>query len=111
MNENFDPNRTVDGSSILGSFGKANVDNTAGAAVSANGGDERSGDALGAVADTNAPLIAVLRGLEDGQVAVMGDLVAIRAGPETYHPIKALKVIPKGCKMVRPNHSNRRWVF
>lgn len=47
-----------------------------------------------AVADRDASLVAVLGALEDGQVAVAGDLVATRAGPDTYHPIKALKVLP-----------------
>lgn len=87
MDENFNPNRTMDGSSILGGSGKQAFDiNT-----SSSSFDQNTRDA-GARADVNGSLIAVLGGLEDGQVAVVGDLVAIRAGPETYHPIKALKV-------------------
>lgn len=85
MDENFNPNRAVYGSSALDGFGKASSNQTTG-----------SND-MGAVAGVDAPLIAVLGGLEDGEVAVVGDLMAVRAGPETYHPIKALKV-RSGCR-------------
>lgn len=78
MDENFNPNLGVHGSSD----------------VFANGSKPNIRGDTAIVADTNAPLVAVLGALEDGQVAISGDLVAIRAGPETYHPIKALKVIP-----------------
>ncbi|CAM9736297.1 unnamed protein product [Choristocarpus tenellus] len=36
-------------------------------------------------------LKTTLYGLEDGKVEVLGDLVVLRAGPRTYHPLKALK--------------------
>lgn len=78
MDENLNPNLGVHGASD----------------VSSNGTKPNSWGDAAAVADTNAPLVAVLGALEDGQVAISGDLVAIRAGPETYHPIKALKVMP-----------------
>lgn len=73
MDENFNPNRVTDGSrsESVGNCGSK------------------------AVADADVPLNAVLGALEDGRVAITGDLVAIRAGPETYHPIKALKVMPE----------------
>ncbi|CAM9404625.1 unnamed protein product [Pylaiella littoralis] len=75
MDENFNPNRMVHGSNdALGS-----------SSINSNRNEEAP------VADGDAPLAALLGALEDGEVAVAGDLVAIRAGPETYHPIKALK--------------------
>lgn len=78
MDENFNPNRMVHGSNdALGS-----------SSINSNRNEEAP------VADGDAPLAALLGALEDGEVAVAGDLVAIRAGPETYHPIKALKVLP-----------------
>ena len=80
MDENFNPNRNVYGSSMMDGLGKASIDE----AVTPRNTE--------AAADIDAPLIAALVSLEDGQVAVVGDLVAIRAGPDTYHPIKALKV-------------------
>ncbi|CAN0348757.1 unnamed protein product [Ectocarpus sp. 8 AP-2014] len=70
MDENFDPNRAVHWPS---------------GAVSSEPSPSKE------VADEDAPLVAVLSALEDGQVAISGDIVAIRAGPETYHPVKALK--------------------
>ncbi|CAM9721647.1 unnamed protein product [Ectocarpus sp. 13 AM-2016] len=70
MDENFDPNRAVHWPS---------------GAVSSEPSPSKE------VADKDAPLVAVLSALEDGQVAIAGDVVAIRAGPETYHPVKALK--------------------
>lgn len=82
MDENFNPNRNVYGSNIMDGLGKASIHETA---VTPRNTEE-------AAADIDAPLIAALVSLEDGQVAVVGDLVAIRAGPDTYHPIKALKV-------------------
>ncbi|CAM9924238.1 unnamed protein product [Laminaria digitata] len=81
MDENFNPNRNVYGSNIIDGLGKASIDETS---VTPRNTEE-------AAADIDAPLIAALVSLEDGQVAVVGDLVAIRAGPDTYHPIKALK--------------------
>lgn len=83
MDENFNPNRNVYGSSMVDGLGKA-------ASIDETGVPPRNTEA--ATADVDAPLIAALVSLEDGQVAVVGDLVAIRAGPGTYHPIKALKV-------------------
>ncbi|CAM9446970.1 unnamed protein product [Hapterophycus canaliculatus] len=77
MDENFNPNRVVQGSGEV--FGKSSA--------SSHGG----GEGASCCADGNAPLFAMLGALEDGQVGVAGDIVAIRAGPETYHPIKALK--------------------
>lgn len=78
MDENFNPNRSVDGSS------SAIMDKTfAGGKPGCDGA---------AVADVEASLIAVLGGMGDGDVAVVGDLVAVRAGPATYHPLKAIKV-------------------
>ncbi|CAM9484101.1 unnamed protein product [Ectocarpus fasciculatus] len=68
MDENFDPNGAVHRPSGAGSSKPSKE-----------------------VADEDAPLVAVLSALEDGQVAIAGDVVAIRAGPETYHPVKALK--------------------
>lgn len=72
MDENFDPNRAVHWPS---------------GAVSSEPSPSKE------VADEDAPLVAVLSALEDGEVAIAGDVVAIRAGPETYHPVKALKVL------------------
>ncbi|CAM9914456.1 unnamed protein product, partial [Ectocarpus sp. 8 AP-2014] len=63
MDENFDPNRAVRWPS---------------GAVSSEPSPSKE------VADEDAPLLAVLSALEDGQVAISGDIVAIRAGPETY---------------------------
>lgn len=80
MDENFNPNRNVYGSNMMDGLGKASLDETV---------TPRNTEAA---ADIDAPLMAALVSLEDGQVAVVGDLVAIRAGPDTYHPIKALKV-------------------
>lgn len=85
MDENFNPNRVVHGS---------NDDSSKSSIGSSSCSKHNNSSAEEAVADGDAPLIAVLGALEDGQVAVAGDLVAIRAGPETYHPIKALKVRP-----------------
>lgn len=45
-----------------------------------------------ATTDVNVALIDELSKLEDGKVVLVDDLVAIRAGPKTYHPIKTLKV-------------------
>ena len=77
MDENIDPNRANLHATIHGDM--ANV---------------RSERFLrkGSITDINLDLINALSDLEDGEVAVVDDLVAIRAGPETYHPIKALKV-------------------
>lgn len=83
MDENFNPNRNLYGSSMMDGLGKA-------ASIDETGLPPRNKEA--ATADIDAPLIAALVSLEDGQVAVVGDLLAIRAGPETYHPVKALKV-------------------
>lgn len=80
MDENFNPNRNVCGSNIMDGLGNASIGETV---------TPRNTEGA---ADIDAPLIAALVSLEDGQVAVVGDLVAIRAGPDTYHPIKALKV-------------------
>eukprot|EP00752_Nemacystus_decipiens_P006834 g6136.t1 len=78
MDENFDPNCAGDGSKK--------------AALSASVGTLTNSNCSGkAVPDADAPLREVLGALEDGRVAIAGDLVAIRAGPDTYHPIKALK--------------------
>lgn len=79
MDENFNPNRVVDEYSSI-------------AAIAGGGKPGAHGNQGGAVADVDTSLIAVLGGLGDGDVAVIGDLVAIRAGPVTYHPIKAIKV-------------------
>lgn len=79
MDENFNPDRNVYRSNMMDGLGKASMDDTV---------TPRNTEA----ADIDAPLIAALVNLEDGQVAVVGDIVAIRAGPDTYHPIKALKV-------------------
>lgn len=81
MDENFN-NRAVDGSKVL--FSES--------VVNSNSSSNCSGHAI---ADADVPLSDVLGALEDGRVAIAGDLVAIRAGPETYHPIKALKVMPE----------------
>lgn len=83
MDENFNPNRVGDGSKdVVFSESVGNIASNSNC----------SGKAL---ADADVPLSEVLGALEDGRVAVAGDLVAIRAGPETYHPIKALKVMPQ----------------
>lgn len=80
MDENFNPNRVVDGSK--NAVFSDSVGNSSSSSCGAN-----------AVADADVPLSEVLGALEDGQVAIVGDIVAIRAGPATYHPVKALKVI------------------
>lgn len=80
MDENFNPNRAkVDEYGAVPGIvhsGKPDTPRNHGAAV----------------ADVKSSLIAVLGNLGDGDVAVVGDLVAVRAGPATYHPIKAIKV-------------------
>lgn len=80
MDENFNPNRAVvDEYGALPGIvhgGKPDLPRNHGAAV----------------ADVKESLIAALGKLGDGDVAVVGDLVAVRAGPATYHPIKAIKV-------------------
>lgn len=83
MDENFDPNHAVDvliegldaeeGDTLKGGLQRPNVSDTA-------------------TADVDTSMISVLGNLIDGKVAVIGDIVAIRAGPDTYHPIKAIKV-------------------
>lgn len=90
MDENFNPNRLVHGSND-GDCSTSSLRSSSGNSKHNKGNSTSNQEA---VADGDAPLIAVLGALEDGQVAVAGDLVAIRAGPETYHPIKALKVRP-----------------
>lgn len=77
MDENFDPNRINHRSGLYKGFDADQASRQQSAA---------------AVADGNASLVSALLDLADGQVAVVNDLVAIRAGPSTYHPIKALKV-------------------
>lgn len=92
MDENFNPNRVTDGSN-----GSDNVTF-----------QEKAGNSNcrgKAVADVDAPLREVIGALEDGRLAVVGDLVAIRAGPETYHPIKALKVIPEVARSLTTEYS------
>lgn len=77
MDENFNPNLVADGSKDVGNI------------ISSSSSTNHTGKT---VADADVPLRELLGALEDGRVAIKGDLVAIRAGPETYHPIKALKV-------------------
>ncbi|CAN0101839.1 unnamed protein product, partial [Scytosiphon promiscuus] len=76
MDENFNPNRAVQESGEV--FGKPS-------------GSNHNSETGAARADGNVTLFDLLGALEDGQVDVAGDIVAIRAGPETYHPVKALK--------------------
>lgn len=89
MDENFDPNRAVD--ALMGELGGAQQQfGTAYGADVDDLGKGRHGSE--AIADVNAALITALAGMDDGAVAVIGDIVAIRAGPATYHPVKAIKV-------------------
>lgn len=84
MDENFNPNRAVGVSNMSG-----DVPYSADCA-----GIQCSTGSIGgeAVADVEESLIAVLGGMGDGVVAVVGDVVAVRAGLQTYHPIKSIKV-------------------
>lgn len=77
MSENVDPNKISLRKEFTGSMGKAPSENI------------RSYEAT---SDVNVALIDELSKLEDGKVVLVDDLVAIRAGPKTYHPIKTLKV-------------------
>lgn len=77
MNENVDPNKIFPRKEFPGSMGKASSENI------------RNYEAT---TDVKVALIDALSNLEDGKVVLVDDLVAIRAGPETYHPIKTLKV-------------------
>lgn len=86
MDENFDPNRTMDDSSFDRGCDWDNADHEDNESRSTPGGRWE------AVAGVDSSLVATLEALEDGQVAIAGDIVAIRAGPDTYHPIKTLKV-------------------
>lgn len=93
MDENFNPNRAGDGT-ISDSVGKSsNISNSN----------------CRAVADADVPLSELLGALEDGRVAITEDIVAIRAGPETYHPIKALKVMTTISRSSRRLPVENRW--
>lgn len=81
MNENFDPNIVV-GDFIEGlDEGFVGKDPTL-----------RSNMCDRFVPDVDTSLINVLANLPDGRVAIVGDIVVIRAGPDTYHPVKSVKV-------------------
>lgn len=90
MDENFNPNRSTADvfstrtGSMMGKGGTVADQNLS--SIASSGEATRT-------ADMDASFVGTLAGLQDGQVAVVGDLVAIRAGPETYHPIKAIKVM------------------
>lgn len=100
MDENFDPNHSsADDFSIRTVTGKGG-----------SGADKKSSSISSsgeATADMDASVVGTLAGLQDGQVAVLGDVVAIRAGPETYHPIKAMKVMKSAqqCTVKMPDNN------